>query len=62
MLYKINGVVSCVESGFLREQTEKKPNPTHETAPLFLYNPVKTATHSFKLTISIMEQIEKHTV
>ncbi len=29
------------------EQCERKSKPTHKTAPLFLYNPIKTTKHSF---------------
>ena len=31
-----------------------KSNPTHETAPFFLYYPIKTATHSLAVINSTM--------
>ncbi len=54
-MYKKCGTVTTAGNSFSQlsvlqsAQSERKPDPTHETAPFFLYNIVKTATHSFFL-------------
>ncbi len=35
----------------LSDQIKRKSIPTHETAPFFLYKPIKTATHSLHIYV-----------